>query len=197
MMAYQLYKSKQNASMRKNFISVLIITIIFAGLSACKKIIRDLFQGIDADVPAFSVPLPPIPFAPPNEISLGSFRQHFNLDSTVRANTNNVYGAGDVSSVKIKQIVFTLANPDTLNNISNFESARFTFSSNTKTDTVTVASVTFPDTYAATYTYTPVNSPELKPYLDGTILNYNAYGKLRRITTKVLTLNLQITLRVQ
>lgn len=183
--------------MRKILISVLVITAIFAGLPACKKIIRTLFQGIDADVPAFSVTLPAIPFAPPNEVPLGSFSQHFNLDSTVKANTNGVYGSNDVSSVKVKQITFTLSDPDSLNNISNFESVRFTFSSNTKIDTVTVASITFPDTYAATYIYTPVNSPELKPYLNGTVLNYNAYGKLRRITTKPLTLNLQVTLRVQ
>lgn len=183
--------------MRKLFIPVLIVALIIAVASGCKKIIRDIFQGIDADVPAFSVPIPAIPFAPPVELPLGSFSQQFNLDSTVRANTNNIYGAGDVSSVKVKQIVFTLSNPDTLNNISNFESARFTFSSNTKTDTITIASITFPDTYAATYTYTPVNSPELKPYLNGTILYYNAYGKLRRRTTKELTLNLLVTLRVQ
>ena len=183
--------------MRKYFFSVLIVAVIITALSGCKKIIRNLFQGIDAEVPPFSVTLPAVPFAPPVEVPLGSYSQHFNLDSTVRANTNNVYGANDVSSVKVKQMVFTLANPDTLNNISNFESARFTFSSNTKTDTVTVASITFPDTYAATYTYIPTNSPELKPYLNGTVLNYNAFGKLRRITSKQLIMNLHVTLRVQ
>jgi len=183
--------------MRKIFLSVFIVSALFAGLFACKKIIRTLFQGIDADVPTFSLTLPAIPFAPPNEVPLGTYSQHFNLDSTVRANTNNVYGANDVSSVKVKQINFTISNPDSLNNISNFESVRFTFSSNTKADTVTIASIVFPDTYAAAYTYTPVNAPDLKPYLNGNVLYYNAYGKLRRITTKPLTLNLQVTLRVQ
>ncbi len=183
--------------MRKFLIPVCIVIVIITGISGCKKTIRDIFKGIDADVPAFSVKLPAIPFAPPVELPLGSFTQRFNLDSTVKANTGNVYGANDVSSVKVKQIVFTLTDTDTLNNISNFESVRFTFSSNTKTDTVTIASITFPDTYAATYSYMPANSPELKPYLDGSILNYNAFGKLRRITTKPLTLNLEVTLRVQ
>ena len=183
--------------MRKIVVSVLTVAIVVAGLAGCKKIVRSLFQGIDADVPTFTVPLPPIPVVPPGEVALPSFTQHFNLDSTIRANTNNVYGAEDVSSVKVKQIVFNLTNADTLNNISNFESARVTLSSNAKTDTVTIASVTFPDTYATTYTYTPVNSPELKPYLVGSILYYNAYGRLRKITTKPLTLELKVTLRVQ
>lgn len=171
--------------------------IIVAGLFSCKKIIRKIFQGIDADIPVFTVTFPPIPYAPPNELSIGSFSQQFNLDSTIRANTGDVYGADDVSSVKIKQIVFDVENADEQNNISNFESARLTFSSNTKTDTVTIASITFPDTYATTYTYTPANSPELMPYLSGSILTYNAFGKIRRITTMPLTMNIRVTLRVQ
>lgn len=184
--------------MRRPILSVLIVmAIIFAVSSGCKKIIRSLFQGIDAEVPRFSVTLPPILVAPPDERPFGSFSMHFNLDSTVRANTNNVYGANDVSSVKVKEMIFSLSNADSANNISNFESVRFTFSSNARTDTVTIASITFPDTYTENYTYTPENSPELKPYLQGTTLYYNAFGKLRRITTKILTLSLQVILRVQ
>lgn len=171
--------------------------MIAAGLCGCKKIIRKIFQGIDADVPVFTVTLPAVPYAPPIEIPLGTFSQKFNLDSSIRANTSDVYGANDISSVKVKQIVFNLANADEQNNISNFESARLTFSSNTKTDTVTIASITFPDAYAASYTYTPVNSPELKPYLTGSVLNYNAFGKIRRITTMKLEMSIQVTLRVE
>lgn len=170
---------------------------MIAAFSACKKIIKNIFQGIDADVPVVSITLPPIIFAPPNEFRLGSFSQHFNLDSTVKANTAGSFGADDVSSIKIKQIVFDLSNADSLNNISNFETARVTFLSNANTDTVQIASITFPDTYAATYTYTPDNSPELKPYLNGSELIYNVYGKIRRITTKSMGLSIKVTLRVQ
>lgn len=183
--------------MKKVLVSILIVAAVFAGLSGCKKIIRKLFQGIDVDVPVFSVTLPAIPIAPPFEVPFPTISQRFNLDSVVRANTNDVYGADDVSSVKVKQIVFNLSGADSLNNISNFQSARLVFSSNSKTDTVTIASIVFPDEYAATYTYTPENSPELKPYLTGSILYYNAFGRLRRVTTKPLTLDLQVTLRVQ
>lgn len=183
--------------MRKKYVSVIAAVIILVGLFSCKKIIRKIFQGIDADVPAFTVEIPPIPFVLPTEMSIGTLQQHFNLDSTVRANTDGVYGASDISSVKVKQIVFNLPDADTGNNIANFESARLTLSSNTKTDTVTIASINFPDTFATSYTYTPVNSPELKPYLSGTTLYYNAFGKLRRATTKTLKLSMQVTLRVE
>lgn len=182
--------------MRKIFAAVIFMTVIIAAFSGCKKIIREIFQGIDADVPQFSVTLPVIPFVPPGEAAF-PISQHFNLDSTVRAQTGGVYGAGDVSSVKVKQMIFALSNADTLNNLSNFESVRITISSDTKTDTVSVASITFPDTYASTVTYTPVNSPNLKPYLNGSVLNYVVYGKLRRITTKQLNVVINVTLRVE
>ena len=183
--------------MRKVLISGLVVMILVVASAGCKKIIRNLFQGIDADVPKFTVTLPAVPLALPVEVSLGTYSQPFNLDSTVRANTGGVYGAGDVSSVKIKQIVFNLPNADSMNNVANFESARFTFSSDAKTDTVTVASITFPDVYASTYTYTPVSSPELKPYLNGSMLYYHVFGKLRRATTKELPLSILVTLRVE
>lgn len=188
---------KEKDPMRKVLISILTVMVFVLASASCKKIIRNLFKGIDADVPKFTVTIPAVPFALPVEVPLGTYSQPFNLDSTVRANTGGVYGSGDVSSVKIKQIVFNLPNADSMNNVANFESARFTFSSDVRTNTVTVASITFPDTYASTFTYTPVNSPELKPYLNGSKLYYNVFGKLRRATTKELPLSILVTLRVE
>ncbi len=178
-------------------VPALIVMMTVAGLTGCKKIIKKIFQGIDADVPVVSLTLPPILFVTPNEVHLRSFSQHFNLDSTVKANTGGAFGADDVSSIKVKQIVFDLSGADSLNNLSNFESARVTFSSNTDTNAVQIASIIFPDTYAVTYTYIPDNSPDLKPYLNGSNLTYNVYGKIRRITTKPLGLSIKVTLRVQ
>lgn len=183
--------------MKKLFISAAIVIVVAAGSFSCKKIIRSIFQGVDADVPAFTVTVPALPYVFPNEVPFGTFSQNFNLDSAVKANTGGVYGANDISSVKVKRINFNLSNSDDLNNISNFESARLLFSSNTKSDTVTIASIVFPDTPSASYTYTPTNSPELKPYLTGSVLTYTAYGKLRKITTKSLGMTVLVTLRVQ
>ncbi|MEJ7680240.1 MAG: hypothetical protein WKG06_20775 [Segetibacter sp.] len=183
--------------MKKLFVPGLIVMIIVAGSLSCKKIIKKIFEGIDADVPVISVTLPAIPIALPIEVPFPPITQYFNLDSTVKANTGGAFGANDVSSIKIKQIVFDLSNADSLNNISNFESVRVTFFSNAITNPVQIASITFPDTYAAMYTYTPENSPELRPYLNGSQLTYNVYGKIRRMTTKELGLSINVTLRVQ
>lgn len=182
--------------MKKSVNFVLMIMVLVAVSVSCKKIIRNIFQGIDADIPEFSVTIIPIPIALPFEIPI-PLSQPFNLDSTVKANTGGVYGANDVTSVKVKQIVFNISDADSLNNLANFESVRVILSSDTKADTVTVASMNFPDKYASTATYTPVNSPELRPYLTGSQLNYIIFGKIRRATTKSLHFSIRVTLRVQ
>jgi hypothetical protein len=188
----------------KKIILPVLLTIMIAGLSvSCKKIISKVFNGFDADVPQVVVtipyvPLPPGTPVPATELSLGSLTQSFNLDSTIKANTAGAFGAGDVSSIKIKKMVFTLLDPDENNNLSNFESARLTFASNTSTEPLPIASFTFPDTYSATQTFNAdQNTPELKSYLTGSQLTYNVYGKIRRYTTKPLKLAVMVTLTVR
>ena len=195
--------------MKKVIGSVLLVMVIVSGVVGCKKIINSIFQGVDVDVPevTFTVPAPPtpppgttLPPVPTSEGTIGSKVQSFNLDSAVKAKTNGEFGAGDVTSVKMKQIVMTIANPDEQNNFSNFESARFTFASNAGANTpeVQVASFTFPTTNTSTVTYTaPENGAELRAYLNGNQLTYNVYGKLRRYTTKALTVSVKVTMKVK
>jgi hypothetical protein len=192
--------------MKKVFTSVLVILVIVAGVTGCKKIIDSIFQGIDVDVPEFVLtipappPLPPGFPVPPGEQSLGSLSQNFNLDSAVKAQTAGQFGAGDVSSVKIKQMIFTIANADDANNFSNFESARISVASNASQNTpeVDIAAITFPQTYTPTYTYTSSeNAAELRAYLNGSRLTFNVYGKLRRYTTKAVTISVKVTMKVK
>ncbi len=188
--------------MKKIIGLVLLVTVIAAGFVGCKKIIKALFPGFDVDVPemVFTIPYVPVPAGTPviaGEQSLVSFTQHFNLDSIVKANTNGKFTGNDVTSVKLKQMTFTLDNPDTANNFANFKSARFTFSSNTQADAAQIASFTFPDVYTPTVSYTaPDNTPELRGYLTGNQLTYHAYGELRRYTTKAITIRIDVTIRV-
>ncbi len=190
--------------MKKVFGLFLLVTVLTC--MACHKIINSAFPGVDVDAPVVSFtipappPLPPGTPVPPGEQSLGSLTQSFNLDSAVKAKTNGQFGAADVTSVKIKQIVFDMANADEQNNFSNFESTRFTFASNAAANTseLEIASLTFPQTYTSTVTYTaPENAPELRPYLSGTKLTYNVYGKLRRYTNKALPVSVLVTMKVK
>lgn len=182
--------------MKKAIVSAFLGMAVIAGFIGCKKIIKAVFPGLDTEV-STTVNIPTIPYAPSSEIPLGSFTQHFNLDSVVNANTSGAFGASDVSTVTIRQIVFTMPTADDHNNLSNFESARFNLSSDTKTNPIEVASITFPDNGESTYTYTPPAPVELRPYLDGTELTYTVYGKIRRITSRSMPLNVRVSLHVK
>jgi hypothetical protein len=178
----------------KKHLFMYSIAVLLVSISACNKVRDALMPAIDVDLPAFQFPIPAIPFVLPNEASLGSFTTTFNMDSIIRANTGGAFGAGAVSTIKVKQITIGLLNGDALNNLSNFESARFTFYSNTKSTPVEIFNVVFPDTFSTSLTVNPENSPELKEYLKGTQLTYTLYGRARRVTTKALTFNIQVTL---
>lgn len=186
----------------KKFIPVFVAALAVAGFGGCKKVIDAIFPGIEADVPAITVTIPalqPFPGAPvpQGELRVGSYTQHFNLDSLVKAKTGGAFGAGDVTSVQLKQINFTVGNSDQQNNLSNFKSVRFTFSSSSRQDVADIGTINFPDSTITSYSWMPTNVPDLRPYLSGSELNYNVYGQLRRYTTRALNLTMNITLKAK
>lgn len=189
--------------MKKVWYFLLGLIIATSAIFGCKKVIKKIFTGLDADVPEIVVTVPFVPVppgfpVPTDEIAFPAYTQHFNLDSSIRAKTNNVFTADDVTSIKVKQIYFQISNADQQNNFSNFKSARITFSSNTNSTEAAILALDFPDEYADVQTYTaPATTPELAPYLRGSELTYKVYGKLRRYTTKELKMAVQITLRVR
>jgi hypothetical protein len=183
--------------MKKTVSAILLFVLVFAGLTGCKKVLQSIFPGLNIDSPAITFTIPAIPFAPPAEVPVGTFSQHFNLDSIIKVNTNNAFSIQDVTSVKVTQVKFSLSNADQQNNLANFESVRFTMLSSANTQAAEIAAVNFPDVYAESYTYTATNAPELITYLKGNELVYNVYGKLRRITTKPLTLTMILTMKVK
>ena len=180
----------------KKIIILFCISVLFVvNFSSCKKLIASVFGGTDVAVPAFQLTIPAIPIVPPGEISIGSYSFYFNLDSTVRANTAGAFGANSVNSIKVKQVIFSLTNADSSNNLANFVSARVTLQSNTNNTPVQVFDIDFPDSSSSGYTYIPTSSPELVSYLKGTTITYNIYGQMRRITTIPLELVVTVTVR--
>lgn len=181
--------------MKKTLIALFTTLLLLTGFSSCKKLIAAVFGGTDVNVPEVQVTIPAVIAVSSNEISLGTFSFYFNLDSAVRANTAGVFGANAVNSVKVKRVSITITNPDQLNNLANFQSARVTLQSNTNNTPTELFSATFADTYASTYSYTSTNSPELLSYIKGSNISYTIYGKMRRTTNKPLTMVVAVTLR--
>lgn len=181
--------------MRKPLIILTSFFFFGAALLSCKKIVSAIFKGTDINVPSVQITIPVILAVTSNEISLGSFSQQINVDSLVRANTGGVFGINVVSSIKLKEASLSITNADALNNLSNFESVRVTLQSNVNNSPVEIISIIFPDSFASSYSYVPASSTELLPYLKGTTITYNIFGKVRRITSKPLNLVVQVTLR--
>ncbi|MBA2250567.1 MAG: hypothetical protein H0W12_10315 [Chitinophagaceae bacterium] len=182
--------------MRKSIIIFFTTFILLSGLLSCKKLVKALFPGMDVNSPEVQITVPPIVIVSATEQSFGSYTYHFNLDSTIRANTNNGFNVNDVGSIKVKQISINITNADQLNNLANFESARVTLQSNTNTTPVEIISQTLPDTYASTFTATPANGPELLSYSKGSDITYTIYGKMRRVTNKSLNVVVSVILRL-
>ncbi len=181
--------------MKKLLIPFSAIILLFAGVSSCKKIVSTFFKGTDVTIPPVDVTVPAILVVTPNEQSFGSYTQQINLDSLVQANTAGVFGVNAVSTIKIKQVTISISNADALNNLSNFDYARVTLTSNGNPSTADLFTVTFPDQNIATYTFTPTSSTELLPYLKGSSITYTVYGKNRRITSKPLQMQVSVIIR--
>src|SRR4051794_3108972 len=176
---------------------VLTLFLVLTAFTGCKKLIQSVFPGLEVDLPAITLTAPAIPYAPPTEVQLATLTQHFNLDSLIRANTNGVFGIRDISSVKVTRMKFTIANADQQNNISNFETARLLFGSAVTGESAEIAAINFPDVYADNYLYTAANAPELVSYFQTNELKYTMSGKLRRITTKPVTLSMVLTVNIK
>jgi hypothetical protein len=183
--------------MKKIILTLTVVVLLVTLVSSCKKTVTQLFPGIDAQVPDVVITVPPIPFVIPGEISLGTYSTTFNMDSIIRANTAGVFNANDVSSVKVKTITIAVLNGDNLNNLSNFNYARLTLSSNSNAAEAEIVTINFPQQETHTITVSPTNSPDLRSYLNGNQLEYNVYGQLRRITTKTMDVRVSVTVRIE
>lgn len=182
--------------MKRIVVASVACLLVVAGMS-CKKVIKAIFPGINvklADV-TLQVPVPPIFLS--GEVNLGNFTQKFNLDSIVKVNTGGTFTVDDITSVKVKEITLTILNPDQFNNLSNFDYVRLGISSNTVSEVKTITTINFPDTYAATITNVPTESYNILAYAKGTEIYYNVAGKMRKPTTKTLTVVVSTTVSVE
>ena len=182
--------------MKRKICSGIIVLMLIVSIFSCKKIIASIFSGLEFNLPNMSVNIPAVPIVTAGEVQFGTITQNINLDSVVKANTGNSFGADVVKAVSIKSITITIPNADDLNNLSNFQSARISLTSNSNSTSIDIANINFPDTNASTFVYTPASSTELVTYLKGSSLTYTLYGRNRRITTKTLTFTESVRLKV-
>lgn len=175
------------------FVNVLAL-ILTTGCN-CNTLKEKLLPSFTVDIPEIILSVPPLPAVVKEEMPVGALKTHINLDSTIRANTRGLFGAGAVHIVKVKKVVIRAINADDKNNLSNFESARMTVYNDTAS--TNIANIVFPKTFTETVTSTSGNSPDISNYLRGSTLAYNVYWKNRKVTKKFLKLKVVVTVTVQ
>jgi|SRR6476469_7020408 len=182
--------------MKRRILTLSLLGALCAvGFTSCDKIKDKLFPAFEVDVSDVAVTIP-ITVAGVEANSSGNVA--FNLDSAIKAHTENAFGINSLSSVKVKDITVTLVDADDLNNISNFETVAVKLATNTVSTPAVVASAAIPNT-PATYINIPAdaNTPELKDYLKGNQLTYTVSSMARKSTTAPLHAIVSLTLSVK
>jgi hypothetical protein len=180
--------------MKKRAVIFFMAAVIVIAAASCKKIVDTFFSGEDFTLPTLRMTVPAILIADSTqEIQAGSFTTHINVDSTIKANTNGVFGINSISTVTVKQVTVNITNADGSNNLSAFKSFRLTIASNTKATVADMVNISFPANVTNTYTVTP-GGPNIVDYLHGTTISNTAYGTVRKTTARALKLEVRITL---
>ena len=203
--------------MKKILLTLLVAVMVLGAVTSCKKTVKAIFPEQTFDLPEVVNDLPKLDSVKIDRSGLGlpdttvviplhtpydlpTITQHFNMDSIVRANTGNNFGAGDISTVKIKEFKLRLVStnpatsPNATNNLANFETASFNFSSNSNTTAIKVATVNFDSTYSVEKVISGDGTPELRTYLNGTELYYNISASLRKHTNRKMRVSIVATL---
>jgi hypothetical protein len=180
--------------MKKSILALTLAGSLAIGLLSCSKVKDTLFPAFESEIGAVSVT---IPITVAGTEASNSKTITFNLDSTIRAYTQNAFSISNLGSVKVKDLSIMLVNADDFNDVSNFESVLVKLASNTNTTPAVIASAAISDTPASSLNITPTNSPELKGYLAGNQLTYTLMADVRRTTTKPLQATVLVTLSIK
>jgi hypothetical protein len=161
--------------------------------TSCEKIKEKLFESFTANGADFQFDIPVI--SSTNEITIGNKNVNLNVDSTIKAATGGLFGLGILKAVNAEEVTLNLLNADQNNNLANFESLKVKISANNGSNTVIIASMSNPDTYASSVKLNADNSKQLIDFLKTAPVKYEIIGKARRVTTKPLSAQLVVKLK--
>jgi hypothetical protein len=180
--------------MKKTILAFSAITVLSVLGASCEKAKDVLFPSFETDGGTVELSIPVIS-STAAEATLGSTTVHFDLDSAIKANTAGQFSINNAESIKLKNVILSVLNGDDESNISNFETAKVTLSSNSKSTPAVIATANLLDVDQPNVING--NGIELKEYLKGDMLTYMVAGKARRATKKALDLRISFTLDVK
>ncbi|MBS3913176.1 MAG: hypothetical protein KG003_01655 [Bacteroidetes bacterium] len=178
------------------FIGVISAALLTTFTTSCDKLKEALFVAFNANSASVDFTIPIINTTATTS-DLGTMDNTINLDSIIKAETDNQFSLDDIKKITIQTAQLVLLNGDNENNFANFEEGWLTFSTDTKPTPVTIATGLNPDVYSDNWTLPSVPDINLKEYLNGNSLHYVLTGKARRVTTKVLDCKLNVTFHIE
>ena len=184
--------------MKKNrilFASALAVTCIaLASLQSCTKLAKNLQYDLDMQTASVNIVLPPSTDTVGS--ASGTQTNHYNIDSFIKANTANVLGLSNITSVKIKSVTLTLNNATAAQNFANFRSCYGSVYSTGNTTPYVLTVANNPDVFASTLSLPVDTTADLRSYMNGNDFTYSLGGSLRRATTDSVRCTVQFAFKI-
>lgn len=176
--------------MKKTFLFLAVIGIA-AVLPSCEKAKDALFKPFESPLNA-DVQISPS--AVGNTANLGSTVVNYDLNAEVSKATSGAFDGSIITKMYINQIAISLSNADAANNLSNFESVNVEISSGPGAPIV-LGPYPVPATVTSSHTITVENSPNIRPFFNGSTVTFALLGKTKTATTKTLNARIGATIK--
>lgn len=177
--------------MKKKLLTALAVTAVL-GLSSCDKAEKLLFKPFESPL-NFDITIPVIA-STSTETSMGSTTVSYNIDSLIKAKTNNAFDGSVVGSMYIQQVAITITDPvDNNNNLSNFNYVKMNVSQG-GTPLVLGPFNVSPGAQMQD-SYTVSNSPNIRPLFNGSSVNFNLVGQANKVTTHEIHAKVSATIK--
>ena len=149
-------------------------------LSSCQKLKDALFEPFESPI-TFDVTIPVVTNTS-TEIALGETSVRFNLDSVIRANTGNVFGADIVGNMQIKEIGIEIVDGNATSNLSNFSYVKLAITAGNTAPAV-LGPFNIPPSATASAAFQVNSSVNVKNMFSGATTNFQIIGRARTPTT--------------
>lgn len=178
----------------KKRIGIFAAASIALCMTACEKVEKALFKPFESPL-NFEVTIPVIS-STTAEQNMGQTQVRYNLDSVIKKNTENVFGADIVGAMYINQIGIQLLDNSAGNNLSNFDYVKLSVSTGGGTPAV-LGPYNVPAGSTSNASFTVSNSPNIKPFFSGSTVTFTMNGKANKATTQALRARISATIRFE
>lgn len=178
--------------MKKKLLAAFAVTAVL-GLSSCDKAEKLLFKPFESPL-NFDITIPVIS-STSTETSMGSTTVSYNIDSLIKAKTNNTFDGSIVGSMYIQQVAITITDPvDNNNSLSNFNYVKMNVSQGGGLPLIlgpfnVTPGAQIQDSYGVT------DGPNIRPLFNGSAVNFTLVGKANKVTTKELHARVSATVK--